>query len=381
MIPFNKQHIFGPELDYVRDAFDQGKVSGDGKYTGLCKSFLEERLQVRHALLTTSGTHALEMAALLADIGPGDEVIMPSYTFVSTANAFVLRGAKPVFCDIREDNLNMDESLIERLVTERTKAVCPVHYAGVACDMDVIMDVADRHGLVVIEDAAQSIGAEYKGRPLGSIGHMSALSFHETKNVSCGEGGALLLRDDQHRDRAEILREKGTNRSQFFRGEIDKYTWVDVGSSYLPSDINAAFLWAQLERLDEISERRKEISGRYRKGLQGLADDGAVRLPVMNDFAKPNCHMFYLLANSLDARSELISHMNQRGVMAVFHYVPLHCSPFYRRSFGDCELPVTEELSDRLVRLPLYFSLDDADVDRVVEAVRDFFVLASRRTM
>ncbi len=380
MIPFNKQHIFGPELDYVQDAFDQGKVSGDGKYTGLCKSLIEERLQVRHALLTTSATHALEMAALLADIGPGDEVIMPSYTFVSTANAFVLRGAKPVFCDIREDNLNMDESLIEGLVTHRTKAVCPVHYAGVACDMDVIMDVADRRGLVVIEDAAQSIGAKYKGRPLGSIGHMSALSFHETKNISCGEGGALLLRDDQHLERAEILREKGTNRSQFFRGEVDKYTWVDVGSSYLPSDINAAFLWAQLERLDEITARRKEITSRYREGFQALADDGVVRLPVTNDFAEPNHHMFYLLANSLEARAELISHLKQRGVMAVFHYVPLHRSPFYLHTFGDCELPVTEDLSDRLVRLPLYFSLGDAEVDRVVEAVRDFFVLSPGRT-
>lgn len=373
MIPFNKQHIFGPELDYVQDAFDQGKVSGDGKYTGLCKSLIEERLQVRHALLTTSATHALEMAALLADIGPGDEVIMPSYTFVSTANAFVLRGAKPVFCDIREDNLNMDESLIEGLVTDRTKAVCPVHYAGVACDMDVVMDVADRHGLVVIEDAAQSIGAKYKGRPLGSIGHMSALSFHETKNISCGEGGALLLRDDQHLERAEILREKGTNRSQFFRGEVDKYTWVDVGSSYLPSDINAAFLWAQLERLDEITERRAHIVGQYRQGLADLERDGVIRLPVTNDYATPNHHMFYVLAESLEVRTKMIEHLKQAGVWAVFHYVPLHVSPFYREWYGEVSLPVTERLSDQLVRLPLYYSVGDDEVDTVIEAVRSFY--------
>lgn len=374
MIPFNKQHIFGPELDYVRDAFDQGKVSGDGKYTELCKQFLEQSIGVKHAFLTTSATHALEMAALLGGVGAQDEVIMPSYTFVSTANAFVLRGAKPVFCDIREDNLNMDETQIESLVTERTRAICVVHYAGVACDMDVIMDVAERNGLFVVEDAAQAIGAKYKGRPLGSIGHVSALSFHETKNISCGEGGALLLRDDDFALRAEIYREKGTNRSQFFRGEIDKYTWVDVGSSYLPSDINAAFLWAQLERLVEITERRAQIVGQYQQGLADLERAGHLRLPVTNDFATPNHHIFYVLAESLEVRTKLIEHLKQAGVWAVFHYVPLHTSPFYKEWFGDVSLPITERLSDQLVRLPLYFSMTDDEVGTVVDAVRSFYV-------
>lgn len=373
MIPFNKQNLFGKELEYIKDAFENGKVSGDGKYTKLCSAFMENVFSANKVLLTTSGTHALELAALLLDLEPGDEVIMPSYTFVSTVNAVILRGAVPVFCDIRKDNLNIDETKIESLITEKTRAIIPVHYAGVACEMDSIMDLADKYNLFVIEDAAQGVNAKYKGRYLGTIGHLGCYSFHETKNYSMGEGGAIVINDKSFRERAEIIREKGTNRSKFFRGEVDKYTWVDLGSSYLPSDINAAVLWCQLEHLDEIQEKRMEIFETYFKGLLDLQKSGKLRLPVINSFAEHNAHMFYVLLNSEEERDSLMKFLKENGVHSVFHYIPLHTGSFYEKNFGSVSLPVTEILSARLLRLPVYYDLDLESVTRICNLVSRYF--------
>jgi dTDP-4-amino-4,6-dideoxygalactose transaminase len=373
MIPFNRQNLFGKELEYIKDAYNSGKVSGDGKYTKMCSRFMEERFNSKKILLTTSGTHALELAALLADINEGDEVILPSYTFVSTANAFVLRGAKIVYCDIREDNLNIDENKIEGLITEKTKAISPVHYAGVACEMDTIMHIAKKHNLIVVEDAAQGVDAKYKDKYLGTIGDFGCYSFHETKNFSSGEGGAISINDEKYIKRAEIIREKGTNRSQFFRGEVDKYTWVDIGSSYLPSDINAAVLYNQFENMENINNKRKEIYNAYYNGLKDLQDQNKLRLPIINDFAKTNYHMFYIILNSEEERNGLMDYLKADGIHSVFHYIPLHESPYSREKFGNFSLPVTENLSRRLLRLPMYYSLKLEEVNYIVDKIQGYF--------
>lgn len=373
MIPFNRQNLFGKEFEYIKDAYDNKKISGDGKYTKLCDKFMEDEFSAKKVLLTTSGTHALDMAAILAGIKPGDEVILPSFTFVSTANAFVLRGAKPVFCDIREDNLNIDETKIEALITDKTKAIAPVHYAGVACEMDTIMDIAKRHHLYVIEDAAHAVNAKYKEKYLGTIGDIGCFSFHETKNYSMGEGGAIILNNDKFIEEAEIVREKGTNRSKFFRGQVDKYTWVDIGSSYLPSDINAAILWAQFDHFDDIQNQRLHIFYKYGELLKDLSDKGYFRMPIINDFATANGHMFYILLNDGETRDKLLKFLNDSGVNAVFHYLPLHDSIFYKEHYGKLSLPVTESLSARLLRLPLFYTLKDEEIEYVSEKIHEFF--------
>lgn len=370
MIPFNKPYMTGKELGYIAQAHTNGHLAGNGQYSKLCCAWLEGRVGSRKALLTHSCTAALEIAAILSDVGPGDEVIMPSFTFVSTANAFVLRGALPVFVDIRPDTLNIDETKIEAAITPRTKAIVPVHYAGVGCEMDEIMDIAARHDLLVIEDAAQGLIAEYKGRPLGSIGHLAALSFHETKNIISGEGGALLINDSRFIDRAEIVWEKGTNRSQFFRGQVDKYTWVDVGSSYLPGEIVAAFLWAQMEDADTITGRRMDIWANYHEAFGDFEEAGALRRPIVPDECLHNGHMYYVLLPDLAARTAFIERLMENGIQPVFHYVPLHSSPFGRsagRAVGD--LSMTDSVSDRLVRLPLWVGLE-AEQRLVIDEVR-----------
>jgi dTDP-4-amino-4,6-dideoxygalactose transaminase len=373
-IPFNRVTFVGPEQRYIAEALDRWHISGDGHFTRRCHAFLEERLGVHKALLTTSCTHALEMAALLLDIGPGDEVIVPSFTFVSTVNAFVLRGATPVFADIRPDTLNMDEKHVESLVRPgKTKAVVPVHYAGVGCEMDGLLDIANRSGAAVVEDNAHGLFGKYRGRNLGTMGCLSTQSFHETKNFTCGEGGALLINDPGMAERAEILREKGTNRARFFRGQVDKYTWVDVGSSYLPSDILAAFLFAQLEAAESIQRRRQEIWEFYRENLAGWAAENGVRLPVVPDHCEQAFHMFYVLLPSLDCRQHLIAHLRSRGIQAVFHYLPLHLSDMGRTYGGlDGDCPVTEDVSDRLLRLPFFNSLTLDEQARVVETIQEF---------
>jgi len=372
-IPFNKPFIIGRELSYIADAVAQGHLSGDGGYTKLCHRWFEEKLGVRRALLTHSCTAALEMAAILCDIQPGDEVILPSYTFVSTANAFVLRGAVPVFVDIRSDNLNIDETLIEAAITPRTRAIVPVHYAGVPCEMDAIMAIAQRHKLLVVEDAAQALLSTYKGRALGSIGHFGCLSFHETKNIISGEGGALLVNDERFVERAEIIREKGTNRSQFFRGEVDKYTWVDIGSSYLPSELISAFLYAQLEHADGITAKRCHICTAYASQLAPLQQAGKLRLP--NFDGDSNGHMFYVILDSLATRTRLIAHLKAQGIHPVFHYVPLHSSPAGRKYGRTASaMTVTDNLSERLLRLPLHYAMSDEDIARVSAAIHDFFI-------
>jgi dTDP-4-amino-4,6-dideoxygalactose transaminase len=370
LIPFNRPYALGKEFGYIQQAIDRGHLSGDGIFTKKCNAWLEQRLGSRKALLTHSCTAALEMTALLADIQPGDEVIMPSYTFVSTANAFVLRGGVPVFVDVRPDTCNIDEMKIEGAITPRTKAIAPVHYAGVGCEMDSIMEIADQHGLLVIEDAAQGVMSAYKGRALGGIGHMAAVSFHETKNVISGEGGALSINDPRWLARAEIIREKGTNRSQFFRGEVDKYTWVDVGSSYLPSEIIAAFLWAQLEEADSLTQRRLALWSIYHNAFADWERQGRVRRPIIPAECRHNAHMYYLLLRDLAARSALIDKLKALGVHAVFHYVPLHSSPAgkkYGRTHGD--MTHTDEVSERLVRLPLWVGMSDEQIERVIQAV------------
>ncbi len=374
MISFNIPPVTGREMIYIEQAIQAQKICGDGIFTKRCSKWLEESTGTAKALLTTSCTHATELAAILAGIKPGDEVIMPSYTFVSTANAFVLRGAEVVFVDIRPDTMNIDERLIEDAVTERTRAIVPVHYAGVSCELDTICEIAKRHGLYVIEDAAQGVAASYKGKALGTIGDYGCYSFHETKNYSMGEGGALLIHDAENIQRAEIIREKGTNRSQFFRGEIDKYTWMDAGSSYLPSELNAAYLWAQLEMADKIYENRMRAWNLYYELLKGLADDGAIELPVIPEECVHNAHMFYIKARDLAERSDLIFYLKENGVSCVFHYIPLHTSPAGRqlgRFYGE-DVYTTRE-SERLVRLPMYYGLDSGTVEHVCERIREFY--------
>jgi dTDP-4-amino-4,6-dideoxygalactose transaminase len=368
-IPFNRPYMNGRELEYIRQAHALGQLAGDGPFTKKCHAWLEKKTGCRKALLTHSGTAALEMAAILADLEPGDEVIMPSYTFVSTANAFVLRGAVPVFVDIRPDTLNLDETKIGEAITPRTRAIVPVHYAGVGCEMDAIMAVAKKHGLIVIEDAAHGAGSAYRGRPLGTIGDLGALSFHETKTVISGEGGALLVNDARFAKRAEIVREKGTNRSQFFRGEADKYTWLDIGSSYLPGDLVAAFLFAQLESIDEILARRVKMWDRYHEAFAPLEAAGKVRRPEVPAHCRHNAHLYYLIFPDLARRSGFIRRLKERGILSVFHYVPLHDSEAgrrYGRASGD--LRHTRETSDRIARLPLWLGLEN-DFEEVIEAV------------
>ena len=373
--PFNKPFVVGRELYYIAQAVLKGQLAGNGFYTKACQRWIEENYRIRKALLTHSGTAALEMAALLTDIQPGDEFIVPSYTFVSTANAFVLRGAVPVWCDIREDTLNMDESKLESLITKKTKAIVPVHYAGVACEMDTIMQLANANRLLVVEDAAQAVNAFYKGRALGGIGHLGCYSFHETKNYISGEGGALLVNDPSLEERSEIIWEKGTNRSQFFRGEVDKYTWVDFGSSFLPSELIAAFLFAQLEDAENINSRRLEIWERYYQGLADLEAQGKLRRPIKKQELQHNGHMFYILLNSRKERQSLIGFLKEQGVHSVFHYVPLHSAPMARKlGLKTVQLPVTDRVSEQLLRLPCYFGLETDTQYRIVQLLHDFFV-------
>jgi dTDP-4-amino-4,6-dideoxygalactose transaminase len=372
-IRFNQAFLTGRELEYVAQAVANGHISGDGPFTRRAQALLEEVTGSAKALLTTSCTHALEMAALLLDIQPGDEVIVPSFTFVSTANAFVLRGATPVFVDIRPDTLNLDERLVARAITSRTRAIVPVHYAGVACEMDALQELASPRAIAIVEDNAHGLFGHYRGRPLGSFGRMATLSFHETKNVTCGEGGALLINDEALVARAEILREKGTDRSRFFRGQVDKYTWCDLGSSYVPSDMLAAFLLAQLEAVDRIQVRRRSIWNFYAEHLREWAPAVGATLPHVPDHCAQAYHMFYLLLPALDARQALIAHLKAQGIMSVFHYLPLHLSEMGQRfggRRGDC--PVTEDVSDRLLRLPFHGHLSDADLHEVVQAIRSF---------
>jgi len=360
-IPFNKPYMTGRELEYIAQAHTNGHLAGDGLFTKKCQAWIEQGTETKKALLTHSCTAALEMAAILANIQAGDEIIMPSYTFVSTANAFVLRGGTPVFVDIRSDTLNIDEALIEAAITPRTKAIVPVHYAGVACEMDTIMDIAQRHNLLVIEDAAQAVMSSYKGKPLGTIGHLGAYSFHETKNIISGEGGALLINDARFIERAEIIREKGTNRSQFFRGQVDKYTWSDIGSSYLPGEVIAAFLWAQMEQADDITQKRLDIWHHYHDVLAAHEATGILRRPIIPAESQHNAHMYYILLESLEKRAEVIARLKAHDVHAVFHYVPLHNSPAgkkYGRTNGT--LTQTCTLSDRLLRLPLWINMNEA---------------------
>ncbi len=372
-IPFNRPCLAGREDEYMRRAIASGHLSGDGDFTRACHAYLERSLGIPAALLTTSCTHALEMAAILLRIAPGDEVIVPSFTFVSTANAFVLRGARPVFADIRPDTLNLDETRLESLVTPRTRAILAMHYAGVGCEMDSILTIAGNRGVAVVEDNAHGLFGRYKGKALGTFGCLATLSFHETKNFTCGEGGALLINDPRYIERAEVIREKGTHRTRFFRGEVSKYTWVDVGSSYLPSDLLAAFLLAQLEARDQIQARRKRLWERYAEGLRDWADDRGVRLPAVPGDREQPFHLFYLILPSRESRQGLIAYLKERGILAVFHYLPLHLSEM-GRSFGaapgDC--PVTEDLSDRLVRLPFFNDLTEEEQTRVVDTIREF---------
>ena len=374
MIRFNVPPYTGKEMEYIRQAVKAQKICGDGEFTKKCNEWIEKRTGAKKCLLTTSCTHATELAALLSDIQEGDEVIMPSYTFVSTADAFVLRGAKAVFVDIRPDTMNIDETKIEAAVTEKTKAIVPVHYAGVACEMDTIMDIAARHGLAVIEDAAQGILSTYRGRQLGTIGTFGCFSFHETKNYSMGEGGALLIQREKDIEEAEIIREKGTNRSKFFRGQIDKYTWVNFGSSYLPSDMNAAYLYAQLELVDKIFEDRMNSWEHYKRELTPLQEKGKIELPVIPEGCTHNAHMFYIKAKDLEERTALLSFLKEKGILAVFHYIPLHSAPAglkFGRFFGE-DVYTTKE-SERLARLPMYYGLEAEQVDYICEQVKAFY--------
>jgi len=374
MISFNVPPYCGKEEEYVIQAIRNHKICGDGEFTKKCSRWIEEKTGSPKVLLTTSCTHATEMAALLSEIQPGDEVIMPSYTFVSTADAFVLRGAKAVFVDIRPDTMNIDETKIEAAITKKTKAIVPVHYAGVACEMDTIMDIARRYNLLVIEDAAQGVMSTYKGKALGTIGDYGCYSFHETKNYSMGEGGALLIKNEDMIENAEILREKGTNRSKFFRGQIDKYTWVNYGSSYLPSELNAAYLWGELEMADEINENRLKSWNHYYQGLQHLAEQGKIELPVVPEGCVHNAHMFYIKAKDLEERTRVISYMKENGVGCVFHYIPLHSAPAGRkfgRFHGEDEYTTKE--SERLMRLPMYYGLKSEEIDYVIECLEKFY--------
>lgn len=374
MIHFNIPPFAGRELEYIKEAIEQGKISGDGIFTRKCSQWMMETYGLKHVLLTTSCTHALEMAAVLCNVQPGDEVILPSYTFVSTADAFVQRGAKLVFVDIRPDTMNLDERLIEEAITEKTKVIVPVHYAGVGCAMDEIMEIARKHHLKVVEDAAQGVGAYYNGRALGSIGDFGCYSFHETKNYSMGEGGAITFQQDEAVDAAEILREKGTNRSKFFRGQIDKYRWVDYGSSYLPSDLNAAYLWAQLEAADEIRNDRLKSFAYYQEALRPLAEKEYLEQPFIPDYADHNAHMYYIKLKDLETRTRLIAYLKEKGISTVFHYVPLHTAPAGKKfgRFHGVDRYTTKE-SDRLLRLPMYYRLKPEDRERVTEEIHAFF--------
>ena len=374
MIPFNVPPCVGTEIQYIKEAVESHKICGDGAFTKKCNAWLEERFQAQKVLLTTSGTTALDMAALLCDLKEGDEVILPSYTFSSTATSAVLGGAKLVFVDIRPDTMNIDETKIEDAITEKTKAVIAMHYAGVACEMDAIMEIARKHHLLVIEDAAQGVMSTYKGRALGTIGDFGCYSFHETKNYSMGEGGALVINNPEYNERAEILREKGTNRSKFFRGQVDKYTWVDFGDSYLPSELNAAYLWAQLCAADEINENRMANWNRYYQELKGLEDAGKIELPVIPDGCVHNAHMFYMKCRDLEERTKLISYLKEEGILAVFHYIPLHSAPAglkYGRFHGE-DVYTTKE-SERLVRLPMYYGLEPEKVALICEKIKNFY--------
>ena len=374
MIYFNNPPFVGNELEYVRQAIDNQKICGDGPFTKKCSQWIESKTGTSKALLTTSCTHATEMAALLLDIKPGDEVIMPSYTFVSTADAFVLRGAKAVFVDIRPDTMNIDENLIENAITEHTKAIVPVHYAGVSCEMDKITELALKYNLKIVEDAAQGLLSTYKGKMLGTIGDFGCYSFHETKNYSMGEGGALLIRDPNYIEKAEIIREKGTNRSKFFRGQIDKYTWVDAGSSYLPSDLNAAYLWAQLEQADKIFDNRMKTWNLYYEMLTDLQKQGVISLPVVPENCAHNAHMFYIKAKDLDERTHLIDFLKEQGILAVFHYIPLHTAPAAKKFGVFCgEDRYTTKESERLVRLPMYYGLEEEKVVYIANKIKDFY--------
>jgi len=378
LIPFNKPYLSGKETDYIREATLSGKISGDGMFTKRCHQYFEQRYDFHKCLLTTSCTDALEMAAILLNIQPGDEVIMPSFTFVSTANAFVLRGARIVFADSEAHTPNLDACRLESLITVRTKAIVVVHYAGMACDMDPIMALARKHGLYIVEDAAQAIDSFYKGRPLGSIGHLAAFSFHETKNIISGEGGMLVINDAQFDQRAEIIREKGTNRSAFFRGEVDKYGWVDIGSSFLPSEIIAAFLFAQLENLDRIQQRRKAIWQQYDAGLGKLAQQGWLSLPQVPAYATNNGHLYYVVCRNLSERARLIEYMREAGILTVFHYLSLHQSSFYAQQHDGRSLPHSDHYSDCLLRLPLYYELEDGQVQWIVDKMEQFFQTIQR---
>jgi len=372
-VDFNRPVIVGKEFEYMKQAIENGHISGDGPFTKKCHAFLEKELGIQKALLTTSCTHALEMSAILLEIHPGDEVIIPDFTFVSTVNAFVLRGARPVFLDIRPDTLNLDESKLEAALTPKTKAIVPVHYAGVSCEMDTIMDIATRHGVAVVEDNAHGLFGKYKGKFLGTFGSMASQSFHETKNFSCGEGGALLINDPHLVERAEIIREKGTNRSRFFRGQVDKYTWVDIGSSYLPSDILAAFLFAQFEQCEKIQLHRKQVWEIYHVGLKDWANAHDVQLPYIPRDCEQSYHMFYMLLPDLELRQKLITYLRERGVYSVFHYLPLHLSDMgqsFGGKIGDC--PVTERVSDQLIRLPFHNSLTSNEQEQVIDLIQGF---------
>lgn len=372
-IDFNRPAIVGKELEYIKDAVDQGMLCGDGKYTKLCSSWMKERFHVNQVFLTTSCTHALEMAAYLCDIHPGDEVIMPSYTFVSTADAFVLRGAKIVFVDIRPDTMNIDEKLIEQAVTEKTKAIVPVHYAGVACEMDTIMEIARKYDLKVVEDAAQGVEAYYHGKALGTIGDFGCYSFHETKNYTMGEGGALVFQDNSFQEKAEILREKGTDRSKFFRGQVDKYRWIDYGSSYLPSEMNAAYLYAQLEECEKINRKRHQIYDYYHRNLAPLEEAGLIERPFVPEGIEHNAHMYYIKVKDLETRTGLIAYLKENGIYSAFHYVPLHSSPAGMKfgRFSGEDVYTTRE-SERLVRLPMFYNLPMSDVEYIVKKILEF---------
>lgn len=372
MIPFNKPYLTGKEMHYMYQAVYSGKISGNGMYTQKCQAFFEKTYRIKKALLTTSCTDALEMCAILSGVGPGDEVIVPSFTFVSTALAFVRQGAKIVFADSNSRNPNIDAERVEALITPKTKAIVVVHYAGIACDMEAIMDIANRHNLLVIEDAAQAINSYYEGKALGSIGHMAAFSFHETKNINCGEGGLLAINDERFIHRAEIIWEKGTNRSEFFRGEVNKYEWVDTGSSFLPSEINAAYLYAQIENLDDIQNKRRNIYKTYFRELRDWGHKNGVKLPCIPEYATVNGHMFYMVCASLEQRTALIEHLKKNGVHAVFHYLSLHKSSFYKDKYEGEELKNTDHYTDCLVRLPLYYELTESDMDKIIGAVTAF---------
>ena len=373
MIDFNRPAFVGSELEYIQDAIHRGMLCGDGIYTKKCSQWMEKEFDVSRVMLTTSCTHALEMAAFLCEIQPGDEVIMPSYTFVSTADAFVLRGAKIVFVDIRPDTMNLDEKLIEQAITPKTKVIVPVHYAGVACEMDTIMDIAHRHGLKVVEDAAQGVDACYKGKALGTIGDFGCYSFHETKNFTMGEGGALLFQKEEYLEKAEILREKGTDRSKFFRGQVDKYRWMDYGSSYLPSELNAAYLYAQLEAKDKIQKKRMEIYEYYHRNLADLAAEGKVEQPYVPQECEHNAHMYYLKVKDMKVRTRLLAYLRENGICSVFHYLPLHSAPAGQKfgRFAGEDVYTTKE-SERLLRLPMFYNLDMEDVKRIVDVIHKF---------